>query len=83
MSTKTSSAVSVAATIPPAALSTTNAAAYLGVSPGYLRNLRSLGEGPDYRRLSDSPKSAVVYLVRDLDAWLESRRRVTSAGGAA
>lgn len=60
----------------PAALSSASAAEYLGLSAGHLRNMRSRGEGPAYLRMSESPRSGVVYLVRDLDDWLASLVRV-------
>ena len=60
--------------VSPGYLSTPKAAEYLGVSAGYLRNLRSRGEGPAYSRLSASPRAAVVYSVDDIDAWYASRR---------
>lgn len=67
----------------PAVLASSAAAEYIGVSIGHLANLRARGEGPAYLRLSDSPRSAVVYRIADLDAWLASRTRVVPAGGAA
>ncbi|MDN5684790.1 helix-turn-helix domain-containing protein [Corynebacterium glyciniphilum] len=60
----------------PAALSSAAAAEYLGLSAGHLRNLRSRGDGPAYVRVSDSPRSGVLYLIDDLDGWLASRERV-------
>ena len=63
-------------TVSPVALSTANAAKYVGVSAGHLRTLRSRGIGPAYVRLTDSPVGNVTYLVRDLDDWLASRPRV-------
>lgn len=50
------------------------AAAYLGLGVDQLRYWRRVGVGgPQYFRVSDSPRSAVRYRVRDLDAWMESR----------
>lgn len=75
--------IPVTHSLPPvrrAALSSTAAAEYLGVSAGHLANLRSRGDGPAYVRLSDSPRAGVIYLVDDLDAWLASLTRV--GGGA-
>ena len=66
-------------TITPAYLTTAEAAAYLNVSSGYLRTLRSRGEGPAYSKLSAAPKAPVVYATADLDGWVASRR----VGGAA
>lgn len=75
----------VTATTPvrPAVLNSSAAAEYIGVSLGHLANMRARREGPVYLRLSDSPKSAVVYRIADLDAWLASRIRVVPVGGAA
>lgn len=57
-------------TITPAALNTRQAGDYIGQSAGHLANERSAGRGPAYVKLGGS----VRYLVRDLDAWLESHR---------
>lgn len=64
--------------LPPRALRTTAAAAYLGLSASYLRKQRARGAddpgdaGPAWIKLSPS---LVVYEVRALDDWIESRRR--------
>lgn len=55
------------------ALSTRDAATYLGLSERYLANLRCPGakiDGPPFRRIG----RRVVYLVDDLDAWLAAYR---------
>lgn len=49
------------------------AAAYLKVSPGTLEVWRCKGRGPRYSKLG----KVVVYDVRDLDAFLESRKVFT------
>ena len=51
-------------------LSTTRAAALLGLSPSTLRRLRSKSEGPSYYRLG----RRVLYRRPDLDGWAERRR---------
>lgn len=50
-------------------MSTAQAAEYLGVSEGTLRNWRSADEGPDYAVLG----VAVRYLAEDIDAWRQER----------
>lgn len=59
----------------PMAFSSEDAARMLGVSTKTLANWRCSGKGPAYIHLSDSPRSSVLYLSEDLDAWLRSRRR--------
>lgn len=49
------------------------AADYLKVSPGTLEVWRCKGRGPRYSKLG----KVVVYDVRDLDAFLESRKVFT------
>lgn len=62
--------------VAPAALSTADAARYLGgVSPRTLESWRLRGKGPAWVKVGDR----VVYLVSDLDAFLASGR-VTSGG---
>lgn len=51
-------------------LPTAEAAAYCGLAPQTLRNLRNVGTGPDYV----GERSGIRYDTRDLDAWLESRK---------
>lgn len=46
------------------------AAKVLGLSPQTLRNWRAMRRGPVYRKLH----RRVVYLVADLQAFLEARR---------
>jgi len=50
-------------------LSTQEAAAYLGLSPGTLEVWRSLGRGPRYRKFG----RRVLYEFEDLDAYSASR----------
>ena len=52
--------------VPPAALATADAAAYLGVAEKTLANWRGRRQGPAYVRAG----ARVVYRVADLDAWL-------------
>ncbi|AEK37476.1 MAG: helix-turn-helix transcriptional regulator [Mycobacteriaceae bacterium] len=61
--------------LPRLAVSTTDAAQMLGISPKTLRNWRSLGRGPRPTTLSGSQ---VIYRVDELSAWLD---RVERQGG--
>ncbi len=54
-----------------------DAAQLLGVSASYLNKLRQQGGGPTYRKLGHS----VVYHPDDLQAWLETKRRTSTAEG--
>ena len=58
------------------ALNDVQAAAFLGLAPQTLRNMRVERRGPVYRKLG----SRVIYLQRDLEAYLEARR-VDPEGG--
>ena len=59
-------------------LSTTDAAAYLGLSPRTLEKHRCYGTGPVYRKLG----GRVVYQVSQLEAWADlGTRRSTSDPG--
>lgn len=63
------------ATAPPVAyLTTTEAAAYLRVSPNTLRGWRVSGKGPAYR-----DHGRVVYAQLDLDKWSEGRTRLSTS----
>ena len=53
-----------------AALSTPDAARYIGLAYATLKKWRSTGDGPPYVRLG----TRVVYLVVDLDDWLYAHR---------
>ena len=50
------------------------AAAYLGVAVQTLRNWRHLRKGPPYVKLSPGPRGRIVYLVEDLQNYLEQCR---------
>ena len=54
---------------------TPQAARYCVLSPSYLEKARVAGTGPAFLKLG----RRVVYDVRDLDAWLESRRRTSTS----
>lgn len=57
------------------------AAAQLGVSRGYLAQLRVTGKGPAFRAIT--PRT-IRYAQEDIDAWLAAaKRRSTSDRGAA
>lgn len=51
-------------------LRTKKAAAFLDVSPDFLRALRTRGDGPPFARLG----SIVLYDQRDLTRWVDSRK---------
>lgn len=50
------------------------AAQYLGLTDGHLRNMRHLGTGPEYHKTNPSRNGEVRYRVADLDAWLTGRK---------
>jgi predicted DNA-binding transcriptional regulator AlpA len=52
------------------------AAAYLGLAPSTLAKMRLRGDSPRYAKAG--PR-IVVYDVRDLDAWLEARKRSSTS----
>ena len=54
---------------PAGVLTEEQAAQYLGLAPGTLRNWRVMGRGPQYVRLG----RRVGYRVEDLQAWAEER----------
>ena len=60
------------------ALSTPQAADYLGISPRTLEDWRFRGGGPVFRKIG---KRLVRYRVDDLDAFLEHSARVNTGGG--
>ena len=70
------------ASISPAVVSTRDAAVYLGVSLETLQRWRHNGIGPAYIRPGET-KGRVVYLIADLDNWLDSRRVQPKAASAA
>ena len=57
--------------MPEMLMTTAAAARQLGVSPGYLTNLRCWGTGPRCRRVG---VRGVRYARADLDDWCDSRR---------
>jgi len=59
--------------INPERMNNEQAAEYLGISPGYLVNLRARGEGPDYYKLG-----GVFYKESDLDKYIESKKQVNN-----
>ena len=52
-------------------MTTAEAARHLGVSPGYLTNLRCWGTGPRWRR---GERGRVTYRPSDLDDWRAERQ---------
>ncbi|UEA60688.1 hypothetical protein LK459_07605 [Gordonia otitidis] len=67
----------VSVVIRPLAVDTDTAGALIGRAPRTLANWRSAGTGPAYIKTDDA--GGVVYLVADLEAWLEERRAATAA----
>lgn len=61
---------------PFAALTTQQAATYLGLAVSTLNKWRCHGGGPEFLKLGRS----VRYLQSDLDAFLEARRVASTAG---
>lgn len=51
-----------------AAVSTRDAAAYVGFTEQWMRSMRTDGTGPRYLKVG----RAVRYRVKDLDAWMEA-----------
>lgn len=65
--------------VPTRHLRTREAASYLGLGKSTLEKLRLTGLGPVY--VKAGPR-VVIYDLQDLDAWLATRRRLsTSEGG--
>ena len=59
--------------LPDGRMTTSNAAAYLGLSEKTLAMFRTQGTGPLFIK-----KGRVFYFREDLDAWLNESKRVTS-----
>ncbi len=58
-------------------LTTSEAAAYLGLSLGSLRNIRSSGFGPEScGAVKGAPGTPLLFAVADLDRWQDGRRLV-------
>ncbi len=58
-----------------ARLSPPKAAEYVGLACSTMAKLRVVGGGPLYRKLG----RRVVYDLRDLDAWLDARKRANTS----
>jgi predicted DNA-binding transcriptional regulator AlpA len=56
-------------------LNTRQAAAHLRLKPSTLDHWRSVGGGPVFHKLG----SRIYYTRDDLEAWVQSRRRLTTA----
>ncbi|WP_269514899.1 helix-turn-helix transcriptional regulator [Brevundimonas subvibrioides] len=65
----------------PRLLSTAEAAAQLGLSPGYLKTKRVTGGGPAFVKMG----ARVSYHPAALDAWIQAntRRSTSDQGGVA
>ena len=55
------------------------AAAFVGLSTSTLAKMRLRGDGPPYSKLT--PR-IVIYSTTDLDAWISSRRRLSTSAKA-
>lgn len=55
------------------------ASTYLGLSTVTLARLRIWGEGPLFYKLTAGKYGRVGYRISDLDAWIETRRRQSTA----
>jgi hypothetical protein len=65
--------------LPPSAfITTTQAAAYIGSTPGVLLNWRSQRRGPRYHGQNDF----VRYRISDLDLWMSNRADEVRVDGA-
>ena len=64
----------------PILVTSDEAARIIGIAPKTLVNWRNRGKGPAYVRLGEK-HSPVMYRVRDLEAWTDSR--VVGAGKGA
>ncbi|NNH67831.1 helix-turn-helix transcriptional regulator [Rhizobium laguerreae] len=60
--------------ISPRAMRVNDASEYTSISVSTLNKLRLTGGGPTYVKIGKS----VVYLISDLDAWLEAKRQKTT-----
>jgi predicted DNA-binding transcriptional regulator AlpA len=67
--------MSDAPNLPPRLLRTEEAARWLGLSGRTLEKHRCTGAGPTYRKIG----GRVVYMVADLQAWLDAGQRVSTA----
>lgn len=56
-------------------LSTKEAAEYMGISERTLEKYRVAGGGPPYMKIFNR----VVYDTKDLDDWMESKRRLSTS----
>lgn len=64
----------------PILVTSDEAARIIGIAPKTLVNWRNRGKGPAYVRLGEK-HSPVMYRVRDLESWIDSR--VVGAGKGA
>ncbi len=54
----------------PKAVTATEAAAMLGLTPAGLKGLRMQGRGPQPIKLGDSRQARVLYRLDEIDEWL-------------
>jgi predicted DNA-binding transcriptional regulator AlpA len=60
----------------PEKLAVDDAATYCGISTSYLNKKRVEGDGPTFIKIG----ARVVYSIKDLDDWLDARRRTSTTG---
>ena len=59
-------------------LTTIEAANYLGLGKSTLDRMRIHGDGPVFIKYGPGQKSKVLYDQRDIDDWIDSRRRLST-----
>ena len=62
--------------IRPRAMRVNDVAEYTSISVSTLNKLRLTGGGPTYVKIGKS----VVYLISDIDAWLDAKRQKATVG---
>ena len=60
-------------------LTSTEVAQLLRVREQSLRVMRVRGRGPKFVRAGDGPNSRVLYSVRDVREWIDTRKRRSTA----
>jgi predicted DNA-binding transcriptional regulator AlpA len=81
MSAANAEALSQAPEGPIHLMNTERLSIYLGLSVPTLERLRGTGEGPPFLKLGNGRTSRVMYDRRDVDVWLASKRRNSTADG--
>jgi len=63
----------------PERMNPAEAALYMRRSYATLARWRRHGNGPRFVKTSNSSRAGVIYLRRDLDAWLEAQSRTSTS----